>query len=137
MPPSAPGGGSRSWSPTRRPGRVTCLRPSRNVLGPDHPPVIAAAEADPALARLLRRRLLVHGVADHDLDVRTGTKLPDRPAAPDVIVTQVPYQPGEARDAEAVFEVVGDVAVRLSAGRFGVVLGPASALIDDLRAVLG
>jgi hypothetical protein len=101
------------------------------VLGPDHPPVITAAEADPALARLLRRRLLVHGIAEHDLDVRTGIKLPDGPAAPDVIVTQVPYQPGEARDAEAVFNMVDDVAVRLSAGRFGVVLGPASVLVGD------
>ncbi len=101
------------------------------VLGPDHPPVVTAAEADPALARLLRRRLLVNGIAEHDLDVRIGTKLPDGPAAPDVIVTQIPYQPGEARDAEAVFNAVDDVAVRLSADRFGVVLGPASVLAGD------
>lgn len=102
-----------------------------DVLGPDHPPVVTAAEADPALARLLRRRLLVHGIAMHDLDVRIGTKLPDGPAVPDVIVTQVPYQPGEARDAEAVLNMVDDMAVRLSAGRFGVVLGPASVLVGD------
>ena len=50
---------------------------------------------------------------------------------PDVIVTQVPYQPGETRDADAVFNAVDDVAVRLSAGRFGVVLGPASVLAGD------
>ena len=101
------------------------------VLGPDQPPVIATAEANPTLARLLRRRLLVHGIAERDLDVRTGSELPDGPAAPDVIVTQVQYQPGEARDADAVLNVVGDVAVRLSAGRFGVVLGPASVLTGD------
>jgi hypothetical protein len=101
------------------------------VLGPDHRPVVTAAEADPVLARLLRRRLLVNGIAEHDLEVRTGTELPDGPAAPDVIVTQIPYQPGEARDAEAVLNAVDDVAVRLSAGRFGVVLGPASVLAGD------
>jgi N-6 DNA methylase len=112
-------------------GHGDLLAAVASVLGPDHPPVIAAAEANPALARLLRRRLLVHGVAEHDLDVRTGTELPDGPAAPDVIVTQVPYQPGEARDVEAVFNMVDDAAVRLSAGRFGVVLGPASVLVGD------
>ena len=101
------------------------------VLGPDHPPAVTAAEADPALARLLRRRLLVHGIAEHDMDVRDGTTLPDGPIGPDVIVTQIPYQPSEARDAEAVFDMVDDVAVRLSAGRFGVVLGPASVLVGD------
>ena len=47
-------------------------------------------------------------------------------------MTQVPYQPGEARDPVAVLERVGDVAVRLSAGRFGVVLGPASVLAGEL-----
>ena len=46
------------------------------LLGPDRPPVIAAAEADPALARLLRRRLLVDGVAEHDMDIRTGVNCP-------------------------------------------------------------
>ena len=48
-------------------------------------------------------------------------------------MTQVPYQPGETRDAEAVFNVVDDVAVRLSPGRFGVVLGPASVLSATSR----
>jgi len=119
----------RVADPAAGPGDL--LAAVADVLGPDQPPVIAAAEADPALARLLRRRLLVHGIAERDLDIRTGTKLPDEPAVPDVIVTQVPYQPGEARDAEAVFNVVDDVAVRLSAGRFGVVLGPASVLVGD------
>lgn len=103
------------------------------LLGPDRPPAIAAAEADPALARLLRRRFLVGGVEDRELDIREAKALPDLPDEPDAIVTQVPYQPRETRDSAAAIEVLGDVAVRLSPGRFGVVLGPASALIDDLR----
>ena len=52
------------------------------VLGPDSPPVIAAAEADPALARLLRRRLLVHGVAS-----MTSTSGPG-PSCPTVRLTR-------------------------------------------------
>ncbi len=120
----------RVADPAAGPGDL--LAAVADVLGPDHPPVVAAAEADPALARLLRRRLVVCGIADGDLDIRTGTGLPDGPTAPDAIVTQVPYQPGEARDAEAVLDVMGDVAVRLPAGRFGVVLGPASVLIGGL-----
>ena len=101
------------------------------LLGQENRPAIAAADTDPALVRLLGRRLLVQGIEARDLDVRAGAELPDGPDAPDVIVTQVPYQPGEARDADAVFNFIDDVAVRLSAGRFGVVLGPASILVGD------
>jgi hypothetical protein len=102
------------------------------LLGPDSPPCVAAAETDPALARLLRRRMLVHGIDKRDLDIRTGAELPDEPGDPDVMVTQVPYQPGEARDIAAVLNTVGDAAVRLAPGRFGVVIGPAAALIAEL-----
>jgi hypothetical protein len=121
----------RVADPAAGPGDL--LAAVAGALGPDHPPVIAAAEADPTLARLLRRRLLVHGIAERDLDLTTGTGLPDGSTAPDVVVTQVPYQPGEDRDAESVFDAVDDVAVRLSAGRFGVVLGPASVLVGGLE----
>jgi len=103
-----------------------------HLLGPDSPSVVAAAEADPALARLTRRRLLVHGVPEASLDIRVGTELPDEPGDPDVIVTQVPYEPGEARDVAAVIDRVDDVAVRLSSGRYGVVLGPAAVLTGEL-----
>jgi hypothetical protein len=102
------------------------------LLGSDVPPAVAAAEADPALSRLLRRRLLVHGIGEPDLDIRAGAELPDDSGNPDVIVTHIPYQPGEARDIAAVLNAVGDVAVRLSPGRFGVVLGPAAVLTGKL-----
>jgi hypothetical protein len=103
------------------------------LLGPDSPPGVAAAEASPALARLLRRRMLVHGISRRDLAIHDGTELPDEPASsPDVIVTQVPYQPGESRDIAAVLDAVGDAAVRLSPGRFGVVIGPAAVLVGQL-----
>jgi N-6 DNA Methylase len=102
------------------------------ILGPDSPPSVAAAEANPALARLLRRRMLVHGVSQLDLTIQAGAELPDNPANPDVIISQVPYQPGEARDVAAVLDAVGDAAVRLSPGRYGVVIGPAAVLTGEL-----
>jgi N-6 DNA Methylase len=102
------------------------------LLSVDNPPRIAAAEPDPALARLARRRMLVHGVHQHDLDIRIGGELPDTLGDPDVIVTQLPYQPGEARDQAAALNTVDNVALRLSPGRFAVVLGPATALTDEL-----
>ena len=102
------------------------------LLSVDNPPRIAAAEPDPALARLARRRMLVHGVQRHDLDIRIGGELPDTLGDPDVIVTQLPYQPGEARDLASTLNTVDNVALRLSPGRFAVVLGPAAALTDEL-----
>ncbi len=47
------------------------------LLSVDNPPRIAAVEPDPALARLARRRMLVHGVQGRDLDIRIGGELPD------------------------------------------------------------
>lgn len=102
------------------------------LLSVDNPPMIVAAEADPTLARLARRRMLVHGVQQHDLDIRVGSELPDTLRTPDVIVTQLPYHPGEARDLAAALNAVDDVALRLSPGRFAVILGPAAALTDEL-----
>ena len=103
-----------------------------HVLGPDCTPMFTGAEADPVLARLVRRRLTVHDVPIADVDIRVGAELPDESGDPDVIVTQIPYRPGEDRDAVAVLDSVGDAAVRMTAGRFAVVLGPAAALADDL-----
>lgn len=103
-----------------------------HVLGPDCAPMFTGAEADPALTRLVRRRLTVHGIPAADMDIRIGTELPDESGDPDVIVTQIPYLSGEGRDDAAVLDSVGDVAVRMSPGRFSVVLGPAAVLTDDL-----
>jgi hypothetical protein len=103
-----------------------------HLLGPDRAPMFIGAEADPALARLVRRRLTVHGVPALDMDIRIGAELPDESGDPDVIVTQIPYLPGEERDASSILDRVGDAAVRITAGRFAVVLGPAAALAGDL-----
>lgn len=103
-----------------------------DLLGPDHEPRCLAVEPDPALVRLLRRRLAVRGIPGPDLDVRTGTGLPDRCVDPDVLVTQVPYRPGENLDPFGILDFVDEAALRLAAGRYAVVLGPASVLVGDL-----
>ena len=103
-----------------------------HVLGAGCTPMFTGAEADPVLTRLVRRRLTVHDVPIADVDICIGAELPDESGDPDVIVTQIPYLPGEYRDAVAVLDSVGDAAVRMTAGRFAVVLGPAAALADDL-----
>jgi hypothetical protein len=103
-----------------------------HVLGPDRTPMFTGAEADPVLARLVRRRLTVHGIPIVDMDIHAGAELPDESGDPDVIVTQIPYRPGEERDAVDVLNSVGDVAVRMTPGRFAIVLGPAAVLADDL-----
>lgn len=66
------------------------------------------------------------------MDICVSTELPEQYGSPDVIVTQVPYQPGEARDVAAVIDRVDDVGVRLGPGRYGVVLGPAAVLTGEL-----
>jgi hypothetical protein len=95
-------------------------------------PTCTAAEHDPYLARLVRRRLAVHGLPLVDMDVRVGDELADESGEPDVIVTQVPYTPGEDRSAEDVLDILDDVSLRLRPGCTGVVLGPSDALIGEL-----
>jgi hypothetical protein len=102
------------------------------LLGVDNPPKVVAAESDPVLARLTRRRMIVHGVHRDDVDIRIGTELPATFGDPDVIVTQLPYQPGEVRDLPTALNALDDVALRLTPGRFAVVLGPAEALTDEI-----
>ena len=103
-----------------------------HVLGPECAPMFTGAEADRGLARLVRRRLAVHGIPASDMDIRIGTELPDESGDPDVVVTQIPYRAGEERDAVDVLNSVGDAAVRITEGRFAVVLGPAAVLADEL-----
>lgn len=104
-----------------------------DLLGPDALPTCTAAERDPYLARLVRRRLAVHGIPLVDMDVRAGSTLLDESGDPDVIVTQVPYVPGEARSAVDVLDIVDDVSLRLAPGCSAVLLGPADILAGELK----
>jgi len=105
-----------------------------DVIGPDYPAVFQAAEADSYLARLAGRRLSVHGVAWADLQVAIGRELPEQWDAPDVIVTQIAYVPGESRSPEQVMDRLDDISLRLAPGCTAVVLGPADVLAGQLRA---
>lgn len=103
-----------------------------DTLGPDYQPMFTVAEAEPYLARLVRRRLCVHGVPWVDMDVQICDDLPDESGDPDVIVTQIPYSSGEGRSPEKVLDRLGDVSVRLAPGSSAVVLGPADVLVGEL-----
>jgi hypothetical protein len=104
-----------------------------DAVGLDYQLIFQAAETDCYLARLAGRRLAVHGVAWSDLKLAVGEEVPEGWANPDVIVTQIPYRPGETRSPEQVIDRLDDIALRLAPGCTAVVLGPASALADDLR----
>lgn len=102
-------------------------------VGPDYQLVFQAAEADRYLARLAGRRMAVHGVAWADLKLAAGEEAPGDWADPDVIVSQIPYLPGETRSPERVVDRLDDLALRLAPGRTAVILGPAAVLAGDLR----
>ena len=94
--------------------------------------VVLAAEPDGRLARVTRRRLLLAGVPEFSLDVQTGLELEERLADIDLVITQLPYRPGEGRSTLAVLEDVERISDLLGAGSTALVLGPAEALVDDL-----
>ncbi|MGO9277566.1 MAG: N-6 DNA methylase [Streptosporangiaceae bacterium] len=110
------------------------LAATARLLGTDHTPMFTGAETDNYLARLARRRLLVHGIPAVDIDIRSGDMLPDEAGNPDVIITQIPYTPRESRSAADVLAKLDDISVRLPPGRIAVVLGPADVLVAGLPA---
>jgi hypothetical protein len=91
-----------------------------------------AVQSDPALARLIRRRLLLAGVPDFQFEV-CADDLNDDFAEADVIVTRLPYRPAESRDPLEDLNKIGDIADLLGPGRTAAVIGPATSLVDALR----
>lgn len=91
--------------------------------------VVVACEEDSRLARLARRRLIVHGLAESDVAIRSAHDIGN----PDVLVTQLPYNSGETRSAADVLGKIDDIALRLAPGRTAIVLGPAEILGGALR----
>ncbi|WP_198668280.1 hypothetical protein [Streptomyces triticisoli] len=94
---------------------------------------VLAADPDDRLARITRRRLLLAGVSELDLDVQTGPDLEEHLADPDLVVTQLPYRPGENRSVLTALAEVEYVADLLRPGCTALVLGPADALVDELK----
>lgn len=110
-------------------GRGDLLLETIGQLGEEHAPTVLAAEPDDDRARLLRRRLCVHDIADGDRLVRST---PDDTVAPDVLVTALPYQAAENRSAVEALTAVDAAALSLAPGSVAVVLGPAQALSGDV-----
>ncbi|MBQ0983737.1 hypothetical protein KBZ10_04200 [Streptomyces sp. F63] len=94
-----------------------------------------AADPDPARVRLVRRRMLVRGVYEFQLDVLRGEDLSasvDEWGYPDLLVCVLPYEAAETRSAQAVLESVQALTDYLAPGSTAVVLGPADVLAGPL-----
>lgn len=94
--------------------------------------IVLAAERRTDLARLVRRRLVLAGVAEFDLDVQTGTELEEGMADLDLLVTLLPYQAGESRSRAWFLEEIEAISVLLRPGRTAVIIGPTDALVGEL-----
>jgi hypothetical protein len=116
--------------PAAGPGDL--LMAVREQLGEYAVPAFAAAEADPFLARILRRRLAVHGVPPADRRVDISADLTVSDPAPDVLVTRLPYQPKEGRGDANPLAAVREITEALGPGQTAVVLGPADLLVGAL-----
>jgi hypothetical protein len=112
-------------------GRGDLLLSTAALVGEAHTPEFVAAEQDEPTARLLSRRLRVHGFTAEDIIVRN--RLDDDLPAPDVIVAALPYLPGETRSVSTALNTVDDLSLWLSPGRTAVILGPAQALTARLQ----
>ncbi|GAA2470978.1 N-6 DNA methylase [Streptomyces thermolineatus] len=94
-----------------------------------------ASDPDPARVRLVRRRMLVRGVYEFNLDVVEGEDLSSSVDAwgyPDLLACVLPYEPAETRSPRAVLERVQALADYLGTGSTAVVLGPADVLVRPL-----
>lgn len=101
-------------------------------LGEEADASVVAAEADPFLARLLRRRLTVRGLAEADLVVHNGPPPSSAQLEADVLVTRMPYLPKEKRDGADPLALVRRLTDALSPGQTAVVAGPAELLVSAL-----
>ncbi|MEV5498685.1 hypothetical protein AB0M50_25125 [Nonomuraea fuscirosea] len=111
--------------------RTGGLLASVHEQAPEHS--LLAADPDPALARLIRRRMFVHGLTDLQFDVADGHEPNiDGWGDPDLVVCALPYEPAETRRAHSVLTRIADLIDWLDQDRVAVVLGPADALAQPL-----
>ncbi|MFJ4414258.1 hypothetical protein [Streptomyces sp. NPDC088925] len=94
---------------------------------------VLAADPEDRFTRVTRRRLLLAGIGELDLDVQSGVDLEEHFADPDLVITQLPYRPGEERSVLACLTELERVAYLLRPGSTALVLGPADALVDKLK----
>ncbi|WFE95798.1 SAM-dependent DNA methyltransferase [Micromonospora sp. WMMD987] len=93
---------------------------------------VNASVADDELARLVRQQMFLAELPEFHFDVRAEA-LSDDFADPDLIITRLPYQPAESRDALTDLNHMEAIADLLGPGRTAVVVGPASSLVERLR----
>ncbi|MEV4399981.1 N-6 DNA methylase [Nonomuraea sp. NPDC049607] len=111
--------------------RTGGLLASVHEQAPEHS--LLAADPDPAMARLARRRMFVRGLTDLQFDVADGHEPNlDGWGDPDLVVCVLPYEPAETRRAHPVLTRIADLIDWLDQGRVAVVLGPADALAHAL-----
>ncbi|MDA4888399.1 hypothetical protein PFZ55_16030 [Streptomyces sp. MS2A] len=94
-----------------------------------------ACDPDPARVRLVRRRMLVRGVYEFQLDVTEGDELAasvDVWGDPHLLVCVLPYEAAEVRDPVAVLDRIQGLTDYLGTGSTAVVLGPADVLVGPL-----
>ncbi|MFE9658660.1 N-6 DNA methylase [Streptomyces sp. NPDC005955] len=109
---------------------LTALR-DKDVTDTGH--LYQACDPDPSLVRLVRRRALVHDIAEYELDISEGDELPiEAFDAPDLVTAVLPYEAGENRDPLVALERIQALTDLLADGRMAVVLGPADALAQVL-----
>ncbi|MER7585939.1 hypothetical protein ABTW72_00195 [Micromonospora sp. NPDC127501] len=115
-----------------RAGVGDLLMTVRHQLGDHEPVVIRAADSNPFLVRILRRRLAVQGLSRGSWQVATARGLATGISPADVVLVHVPYRPSESRTDTDPFAEINEVARGLAPGQTAVVLGPAELLVDAL-----
>ena len=91
------------------------------------------AEPDHFLARILHRRMLIHGVNEFDFDIHIGPEPTREMGDPDFLITSLPYQPSEQRDPMRILRRIKQIADLLGPGCAAVVHGPADVLTGRLH----
>lgn len=91
-------------------------------------PVVMSADGDTSAARLLRRRLLAHGVPRTGLAVDAAGDF--QVSGPVVNVAQYPSPDGGALDALATLSGIDQIALQMDDAQRAVVVAPSSVLVD-------
>ncbi|MEV8389806.1 MULTISPECIES: hypothetical protein [unclassified Streptomyces] len=118
-------------TPHARTGDLLAALHARAPEGSGH--TYLAADPDSARVRLVRRRMLVRGVYEFQLDVIQGEDLSvDDWGYPDLLVGVLEYEAAETRSPQAVLERVQALTDYLGDGSTAVVLGPADVLVRPL-----
>ncbi|MET7522632.1 hypothetical protein [Streptomyces sp900116325] len=123
--------GSVIATPHARAGDLLASLHARAPEGSGH--TYLAADHDPARVRLVRRRMLVRGVNEFQLDVIPGEDLSaDDWGYPNLLVCALPYEAAETRSPQAVLERIQTLTDYLDTGSTAVILGPADVLVRPL-----